>query len=212
LDGALPVLRSLWINFGKTPGALPKVARALASGTSPLLEEFILSWDDVSDNDSKIIANMLEARASILGCKGLESFIGNNGWFNRATLAIQIRLLRMLLPSIKELPAFTCNPAFQSCFLDVQAPYLTRLDVCFEIDGGFLFRNVLAAAPALLEIRITSLNDTIIHAAVLHPVTVALRHGALQKLQNIAFDGRLVGDGNLKDFFDILDRSGCAKR
>jgi len=147
MDGALPALRTLYVDCASTPGALSKMAKALAGGTSPLLKELCLFWDDVSDNDIEIIANMLEARASIPGCKRLDYFEGNGGCFNEAPLAIQIRLLHTLLPSIKKLPIFLWSPAFEPCFLDVHAPCLTRLDICFEDDGSAFSANVLPPAP-----------------------------------------------------------------
>jgi len=138
-------------------------------------------------------------------------FDGKYGWLDQATLAIQVRLLRTLLPSVKELPAFIWNPALEPCFLDVQAPYLTRLDVCFEAEGSVYSANVLAAAPKL-EIDIASSDEFYVDAAPMHSVTAALRHGALQKLQEVEFDGCLLGDVDLREFIDTLEQSGCVQR
>lgn len=76
LDGALPLLRALCVDCSLTPGALPILARALAGGTSPLLQHLSLLGDE--DEDMDIIADMLETRASISGCKGLECFEGTD--------------------------------------------------------------------------------------------------------------------------------------
>lgn len=46
LDGALPSLRALCIDCSLTPGALPVVARALAGGSSPLLQHLSLLGDE----------------------------------------------------------------------------------------------------------------------------------------------------------------------
>jgi hypothetical protein len=199
------------VDCGETNDALPKVATALAWGTSPLLEDLRLYWGDESENDLGLIADILEARASIPGCKRLARFDGKYGWLDQATLAIQVRLLRTLLPSVKELPAFIWNPALEPCFLDVQAPYLTRLDVCFEAEGSVYSANVLAAAPELERVDIASSDEFYVDAAPMHSVTAALRHGALQKLQEVEFDGCLLGDVDLREFIDTLEQSGCVQ-
>jgi hypothetical protein len=62
-DGALPKLQALMVHCGKTPVALSKVTKALASGTSPLLEDLCLLWDDHCENDLDVITDMLEGRA-----------------------------------------------------------------------------------------------------------------------------------------------------
>jgi len=51
---------------------------------------------------------MMEARVRLPGCKRLELFVsGGTCWSDPALLANQIRLLRDLLPSVKELPLLT---------------------------------------------------------------------------------------------------------
>jgi hypothetical protein len=54
----LPALRTLVVDCGETNEALPKMATALAWGTSPLLEDLRLYWGDESENDLGLIADI----------------------------------------------------------------------------------------------------------------------------------------------------------
>lgn len=153
-----------------------------------------------------------EECASIPRCSRLECFRGNVGWLDEAPVAIQARLLRTLLRSVKELPEILWDAAFEPCFLDVRAPYLRSLDVCFEDDDSVFSWNVLAAAPAFEEIQIAPFYDINLNAATWRLVIVALRQGALQKLKVLEIYDCLVGNRDLRDFIDILEWSGCVQR
>ena len=128
-EAALPALKTLQI-LGLSPGGLIALARALQGGSAPVLQHIdihgrlIGTHDEVWDS----IADMVEARASLPGCARFESFeVG--WWLTYAPLERQIRLLRALLPSLKTLPKFWWNRAFEACFLDVQPPALTNLEL-----------------------------------------------------------------------------------
>lgn len=109
-DGALPALRTFSFYSLHTRNVLSRLAEALVGGTLPNLRE--MSINTCYDrNELECLADMLEARARIPGCKGLERFEGRSGrrpWFDETSLATQVRLLRVLLPSLKELPRFSC--------------------------------------------------------------------------------------------------------
>jgi len=61
---------------------------------------------------------MMEARSRIPGCKGLEHIEGNGeNWFDKASIATRLRLLRALLPSATHLPDFTWRDDFKFVFV-----------------------------------------------------------------------------------------------
>ena len=127
VDGALPALTAFSVECSLGPGGPSKLARALKVGTAPRLRHLNLAWGRYLESDRNIIADMLEARAKIPGCERRENFELDGDRFDQASLGTRTRLLRILLPSLTEMIAFTWNQAFERCFLEVQAPYLCTL-------------------------------------------------------------------------------------
>ena len=76
-DGALPALKDLCLECKLGPGAIPRLARALASGKAPLLTDLSIYYCNDSDLDA--LADMMEARARLHGCRGLDFFHGGPG-------------------------------------------------------------------------------------------------------------------------------------
>ena len=72
LHGALPALRSLSLHCMGTHGVLSALASALVGGTSPELQE--LECTSFTEIELVFLAEVLEARARIPGCKRLERF------------------------------------------------------------------------------------------------------------------------------------------
>ena len=68
------------------------------------------------------------------------------------------------------------------------------------------------AAPALAPVGIGSYHPTRLGRPVLRSITAALRHGALLKLLKLQLSECVVGDGDVKDFMDALEESGCVKQ
>jgi hypothetical protein len=85
------------------------------------------------------MAIMLEARAKIPGCERLTRFDLDTASFDQATTGTRVRLFRTLLPSVTELAGFTWNQAFEACFLEVRAPYLSNLQVWLDVDDEPVF-------------------------------------------------------------------------
>lgn len=79
----------------------------LTNGTLPRLEHFDVRQSMPTTSDMDIVSDMVEARAQIPGCKKFVSFKAGYYWLDEASLATQDRLLRALLPSLKELPRLT---------------------------------------------------------------------------------------------------------
>jgi len=176
-------------------------------GAAPLLQKFHSDASDCNEDDQDSIADMLETRALIPSCKKFESLegIGNDHWFDEATLETEIRLLRAMLPFTKVLPALTWESAFEPCFIEAPAPYLTRIEVALQGDRGVFSWKVFEAAPALVSILIGCVNQIPNGTTALQS---ALRNGALQKLEEMA----MINFEDVRDFAIALTGSGCAKR
>lgn len=138
--------------------------------TVPLLEHLSLVFG--TENDGKamaFIADMLEARVCIPGCKRLNSLdlyrpgpfgsIGDYHWLNRGSLGTQIRILRVLLPSLGCLSHCEWNQAFEPCFRDIKAPYLESMQFYQGHDGSLIPWQVFESTPALVKIRFRSFTN-----------------------------------------------------
>jgi len=123
------------------------------------------------------------------------------------------RLLRILLPSVVELQTFTWNRAFESCFLEVQAPDLKCITIFLENEQVNFSWNMLAAAPAL--VRINLLKSWLFKKLVLQVVTSScgFKLWCVAEHENITLHTCPLEDGDLiKDFLVALEESGCAKK
>lgn len=184
------------------------LARTLAGGAAPLLRAFDIEGMTLVEQDMDSLAAMLEARANISGCEGLDSFDVNDDWFEDASLATAARILRTLLPSVNNIPFLFWHHAFEPCFRDIQAPFLTAFEVTLDPgEDGFSWR-VFEALLAVQSIMVRSNGK----GAVLQSMAEALRRGFLQSLQEFELRNCTVGAGAARDFSDALERSGCATR
>lgn len=185
---------------------------ALASDTAPRLEKIHFNGVRLNDADLDAIAAMLEARARIVGCKRIECLKYSQGDFDRASLATRIRLLRALLPSVKELPFLNWENAIESCFLELKAPYVHSFTTCLANEEAVFPENVLEAVPAIETLCIDIMNDHLLAgAAVLQPITAALQRGSLQNLTMLELAGCTWNEGDSRSLFVTLQESGCAK-
>jgi hypothetical protein len=211
VEGALPALKCLCITFDLTPGALTQLAKALAKGTAPQLQELVISNAD--DLEFEAFADMIEARARLPECKRLEKFGLEYGWcwFDKVWPATQVRLLRALLPSLEKFGTFTWQDAFEPHFLESKAPSLEEFCCRCEHFGTVFSSKVLEAAPALLRVEVGCGNSKI-GGAALQAISAALRHGALQNLQELEMRGCHCVYGEVGDFVDALGGSGCTTR
>lgn len=216
MEGTLLALSELKVKCDLEVGGLSRLTKALACGNAPLLQHFYVKWADFWEHELVSIAEMVEARARISGCKKLETFRRasnvDDDWFMSAAIETQIRLLRALLPSVKELPLFEWNQAHESCFLDAQATYLTTFHINLEEWADVFSCGVLEAAPALVEIKIGSEGSIKLGGTALQAVSEALRHGALQKLKDFELCACTLGGREFSVFMKVLEESGCAKR
>lgn len=130
LNGVLPALRILTVD-GLTKDTMGKLARPLAGGALPQLEVVSLSIK----YDKRVLdalADALEARTRLPGCKGLGTFLCDFDleyfWLgDEFPLATRVRLLRALLPSICHLPEFEWDDAYETCFQDIEGLNLNML-------------------------------------------------------------------------------------
>ena len=93
---------------------------------------------------------MLEARARVTGCKRYEF------WLDNVSLPARIRILRALLPSVKDLERFEWRHSFEACLREVQLPFLLFLALWlgYNEELQVFSCNVLEAAPALVKLVI----------------------------------------------------------
>lgn len=210
LEGALPALKYLSVEYQLSTDGLIALSRALQGGSAPALRGLVICGHLMGDynNAWDPMASMLEARASLPGCARFENF-SMNCWLNNAPLDTQIRLLRALLPSVKKLPMFRWKHAFEACFVEIKAPFLTVLDVILcENNGAFFSWKVLEAAPALEIIKFSNHGTS-----PLKSISVALEHNALQNLQRLKVEQDVrVEVGDIREFADALEHSVCATR
>lgn len=122
IDGVLPALKTLSGSFNSNE-VLVKLARALSGGTAPLLENF--SFPDTQPNVECMdaLTGMLEARARNPGCQRLKILHLHKDWLSLSPPDSQIRLLRLLLPSIRWVSYFCWNAAFEPTFLEMRPVY-----------------------------------------------------------------------------------------
>lgn len=102
--------------------------------------------------------------------------------------------------------------AFEACFREVQAPYLTEIRLRFGDDGTVFPWKFFDAAPEITTVQICLKDPTPLGAVVLQSITAALSRGVLQNLTELQLWRCSMGDGVIKDFMDALEATGCAMR
>jgi hypothetical protein len=199
VDGALPALKEIDFYSLHSILFLSKLARALKGGALPLLEKLRVSQKSVTEEDSKALADMVEARAGIPGCRQLQILDANLGsWLDGTSPSTQIRLVRALLPSLKDFGMVKWNDAFDPCFCDVRPQYLEalRIRVVNDLRPS---HEVLEAVPALKVL--TYMCMPFVGATAFQPVTDTLRRDVgLQNLRNISVCFCRLGDEHFRDF------------
>lgn len=153
-DEALPALKELDVGY-LAPGGISKLARALARGTAPQLQILYFCLANATCENMDSIADMLEARARIPGCARLERFEGIH-WDRNVSVETLPRILRALLPPIVEFIYFDWSDAFEPCFREVQAPYLTSMEVSLEGNRGVFSSKVSRRCQRSSDFRLSS--------------------------------------------------------
>lgn len=209
-DEVLPELKCLKFHCTFMDDGLPRLARALASGSAPQLQYFLFNDTDCHEDDL-IAIDMVEARARILGCHRLDILCRNSAiWLDRASVKLKFD---SCMPYCRPLRS-SRNSHFEPCFLEKQAPYLLNFSVRIENDGTLFSVEVLVAAPALVKIELTSISrdHPVLIGPALQAISGALNRDCLRKLKEFEiYDCTLVGE-DYTDFLNALERSGCAER
>lgn len=154
MEGALPALKTLTVDFPLTPGVTSMLARALRKGAIPALQHLQIGFLRETDEDLSSLADMVEARVKIHGCQGLKTFVTREGWLDHGSLSTRVRSLRALLPSLHELAFFIWDSAYHPCFIETRPQYLEALRVHALDDASTPSRGLLESAPMLKEIHI----------------------------------------------------------
>lgn len=105
---------------------------------------------------------------------------------------------------------FTWINDFNPCFLEMQAPYLTSLEIRLQDDRTIIPWKVFEALPALVKLSIGIDTDTMRDATVLRSLTMALHHSALRYLESIEMTMFDFTD-RVGEFMEALAGSDCAK-
>lgn len=104
-----------------------------------------------------MVADMIEARAKHASGGALENFDGM--WFQGGPAQARTRMLRVLLPSLRELTMVWETEIASSCFgSDLVAPHLEKLDVYLSADAVGPSAKVWGALPALKTLFVRELD------------------------------------------------------
>lgn len=100
-------------------------------------------------------------------------------------------------------------------FIESKPQYLTKFEIIVEDEESVFSPMVLEAAPALQKLQITCSADGESRrgpsSQALHSITTVLRNGALQHLEQVVFEGLILGDADFQRLVDALEASECAK-
>lgn len=183
----------------------------MIGGRLPLLEDFQVYQEDITVRDLDAAADMLEARVQIPGCKKFSTFEAGRKWINRASPGTQIRLLRVLLPSLKELALFNWDATYDPCFCDVHPPQFEALHVAIVNSGPSC--EVLEAIPKLKTVDYIFGYHNVLGAVPFQPVITALQRGiGLRELREMKLTFCELGDLKFSEFLQNLEGSGCVER
>ena len=150
-ENALPNLTSLSLNGLFSTHGLSYLTEHLSlPGVLPSLKQLAIEheFDDYSDSEVEMVADMIEARAKHATSGALEKFDGM--WFQGGPTQARIRMLRVLLPSLKELTLLWETEIGTSCFgNDLSAPNLEKVDMYLSADAVGPSAEVWEVLPAL---------------------------------------------------------------
>lgn len=216
MEGALPALRRFKLITVHTPDVLSKLAHALKGGILPLLEHFHVRQCTVFSRDIDLLSDMVEARAQIPRCKPFVVFEGayeSSNYGSAERTAARIRLLRALVPSLKELPRLEWDPAYEALFHELHPPHLEALRILLTTNAVlYPSSEVLKTMPSLKTIDyFFNVRQNTLGATPFQPVITALQRGVRMKaLQEVELYYCKIGDVKFGEFLSALESSGCA--
>lgn len=168
-EGALPVLAEFKMLESQKKGAIAKIMQGFQAGGCPLLTTLkvpisfyrtFVTADGIearvldigqTEQNMEALASTFEARAARGGCEGL--YKSGNVWSQHVDWEVHTRLLRVLLPSIKEVPYFQWDLELARTVRDIGAPHLEFLTVpqnCLQLIERVERRR---AAEDMIDIR-----------------------------------------------------------
>lgn len=215
MEGALPALQRFKIFTVFTPDVLSKLAQVLKGGALPNLEHVEMWQCHVYTKELDLLSDMVKARAQIPECKTNLTFEGGHNWLGHASPATRTRLLRTLLPSLKELPRLEWNLAYEACFHDLRPPNLEALRIeVLNAAGLYPSCEMLETIPSLKTIHyLFNGYQNTLGAAPFQSVITALQRGVgLKVLQEVELYYCKLGDVKAREFLLALQGSGCADR
>jgi len=146
-------------------------------------------------------------------CKKFVIFEGGYKWLDDSP-ATRIRLLRTLLPSLKELTRFEWIPAYDACFHDLHPPNLEVLRVHLAKAGLYPSSEALKTMPSLktIDYFFNDYQNTLGAAPFQHVISALQRGVGLKALQEVELYYCNLGDVKFREFLLALEGSGCADR
>ena len=207
MGGPLPALEVLRLSPATRwqPGMLPVLAGALASGACPSLRVLNVksgsTFNHHKHEDLEALAAMLEERAQRPACRGLEHLKADGLTLldDEPSLAVRTRLMRALLPTVRELDHFRWEAAYEECFLAARPPHLERV----AVEGAQSFPvDVWEAMPVLRDLSYT-FDDV-------ESFILALDRGvAFQQLQWLSFQYMELHHAKWGLLFHALAQAPC---
>ncbi len=216
--GALQGLEQLAIYSASEweKGMLPRLADALASEIAPLI--WVLDFGPggrVEDEDLEALAAMLETRAQLPACRGLEQVQLFEDWMDNFdelfSDAARCRLMRAMLLTVTELDEFGWAPEYEACFVEAPPPRLKTFQVSV---GGDATPSVAVweAMPEIVEVSVSGMEEETDNLpdemAGLGPLVAALNGGVtLTELRSLEVDMSHLRDFGLDFGLDPLLRA-----
>lgn len=158
-DVSLPALTSLSLNGLFSTFGLSYLTEHLSlPGVLPPLKKLAIEheFDHHPDAEVEMVADMIEARAKHASGGALEK---SGIWFQGGPTQARIRMLRVLLPSLKELAMLWETVIWTSCFgSDLMAPHLGKMDMYLSADAVGPSPEVWEALPVLNTLFVRELD------------------------------------------------------
>lgn len=200
-------------------GGVPLFADVLASGAAPALRVLGLGHSLEStfqDEDLEAITTMLETRAQLPACRGLER-IQTPDLLNNMCIgseAARCQLLCALLLTVTELNLGTMSPAYAACFVAMQPPRLRKLWTINEHEYSIpVPMEVWEAMPELVEVLGDGTFWKPMDFAHLQPLIEALNRGvAFQKLQKLDLRNVKLTEEEWELLLGALAGAACASQ
>lgn len=219
-ENALPVLKVFSIDAYENADNVVTIMQAFQGGACPLLEELQIgipfdnyyapteeepSMERV-ERGMEAIASAFEIRAAAGTCQGLQ-YLLDEDWLTPGSVAVRTRLLRALLPSIKELPLIDrLHLDFAAAVKEIGAPYLEYLTVPRDVPP------LVEAFSSMSHLRELGLDKGSLRMTSLDTFLALIHHhkrNFLPKFENLWLRDPFDNAADVKRLFDAVILNGA---